>query len=98
MAVSLLVTFFYGSMIWGILPYDWKISFESHFIGALIGIILAFFFKDEGATFKRTKTQWEIEEEMGIEPPDLEGDLSTGKDKNEQNITINYQYRKKDNE
>ena len=75
MAISLFVVFLYGSMIWGILPYDLTKSFESHFIGAVIGIILAFFYKDEGASFKREKTQWEIEEDMGIEPPDFESDI-----------------------
>ena len=75
MAISLFVVFLYGSMIWGIFPYDLSISFESHFFGALTGIILAFFYKDEGATFKRKKTQWELEEEMGIEPPDYENNI-----------------------
>jgi membrane associated rhomboid family serine protease len=75
MAISLFVVFLYGSMIWGIFPYDLSISFESHFFGALTGIILAFFYKKEGATFKRKKTQWEIEEEMGIEPPDYENNI-----------------------
>ncbi|MFL2570804.1 MAG: rhomboid family intramembrane serine protease [Parvicellaceae bacterium] len=75
MAISLFVVFLYGSMIWGIFPYDYSISFESHFFGALTGTILAYFFQNEGATFKRKKTQWEIEEEMGIEPPDYENNI-----------------------
>lgn len=75
MAIALFVVFLYGSMIWGIFPYDWSISFESHFMGALVGIVLAFFFKEEGATFKRQKTTWEIEEELGIEPPDFENNF-----------------------
>ena len=75
LAISLFVVFLYGSMIWGIFPYDWSISFESHFFGALTGTVLAFFYKKEGATFRRKKTQWEIEEEMGIEPPDFENTI-----------------------
>ena len=75
MAISLFVVFLYGSMIWGIFPYDYSISFESHFFGALTGTILAYFYQNEGATFKRKKTQWEIEEEMGIEPPDYENNI-----------------------
>ena len=73
MAISLFVVFLYGSMVWGIFPYDWKISFESHLLGSITGIILAIFYKNEGETFKREKVQWEIEEELGIEPPDFEG-------------------------
>ena len=75
MAIALFVVFLYGSMIWGIFPYDWSISFESHFMGALIGIVLAFFYKKEGATFKNEKTTWEIEEDMGIDPPDFENNF-----------------------
>jgi len=33
---------------------------------------LAYFSRKEESTFKRQKTQWEIEEELGIEPPDFE--------------------------
>ena len=68
-----MVIYLYGSMVWGIFPYDWKISFESHFFGAITGTILAISYKNEGESFKKKKAQWEIEEELGIEPPDLEG-------------------------
>ena len=72
LTVALFVVFLYGSMVWGIFPYDWRISFESHFFGAVTGIILAYFYRKEKASFKIEKTQWEIEEELGIEPPDFE--------------------------
>ena len=72
LTVALFVVFLYGSMVWGIFPYDWTISFESHLFGALTGIILAYFSRKEESTFKSQKTQWEIEEELGIEPPDFE--------------------------
>ena len=48
MAISLLVTFLYGSLIWGILPYDYRISWESHLMGALTGMALAIFYRHEG--------------------------------------------------
>ena len=70
--MALLVVFLYGSMVWGIFPYDWTISFESHFFGAITGTVLAFFYRNEKASFKTEKTQWEIEHELGIEPPDFE--------------------------
>ena len=72
LTVALLVVFLYGSMVWGIFPYDWTISFESHFFGAITGTVLAYFNRKEKASFKLQKTQWEIEEELGIEPPDFE--------------------------
>ena len=40
-------------------------------MGLIVGIWLAFYFRTEGP--KRPKYQYEIEKEMGIEPPDLEG-------------------------
>ncbi len=49
-AISFLVIFFYGSMVWGAfplkvnLPYSW----EGHFWGGLAGILLAVLFKNEG--------------------------------------------------
>jgi len=70
-AISLFVAFLYGSMIWGIFPLEIKVSWQGHFIGFSVGIIFAFIFKKHGP--QRPKYQYEIEQEMGIEPPDLEG-------------------------
>lgn len=41
-ALALIVIFLYGSMVWGIFPYEPSYSWESHFCGALAGVILAF--------------------------------------------------------
>jgi len=65
LAISLLVSFLYGSLIWGILPYDYHISWESHLMGALSGIVLAFVYRDQGP--QRQKYSWEDEEQ---EEPD----------------------------
>ena len=70
-AISLFVTFVYGSMIWGIFPLEERVSWEGHLTGLLTGIALAFIFRTKGA--QQPKYQYEIEQEMGIEPPDLEG-------------------------
>ena len=48
MAISLLVVFMYGGLIWGILPYDYKISWESHLFGALTGLSLAIVYRHYG--------------------------------------------------
>jgi membrane associated rhomboid family serine protease len=42
MAISFFIILFYGGIIWGMLPLDNKVSFESHISGALSGIILAY--------------------------------------------------------
>jgi len=65
MALSGVVVFLYGSMVWGIFPIDPQISWEGHLFGALAGLILAFYFKQSGP--QRPKYSWEIEEELGIE-------------------------------
>jgi len=40
-AASLLVAFLYGSMVWGVLPIQPGVSWETHLAAALIGIALA---------------------------------------------------------
>jgi membrane associated rhomboid family serine protease len=99
--ISLAVVFLYGSMIWGIFPLKEDVSWEGHLSGLLSGILLSFFFKTQGP--KRPKYQYEIEKEMGIEPPDLEAiwlekvRLAEEQErlKNEQGITIVYHYGSK---
>ncbi len=44
-AVSLIVIFLLGGMIYGVFPTDPKISWESHLIGALSGLLAAFYFR-----------------------------------------------------
>jgi membrane associated rhomboid family serine protease len=49
MALSLLVAFVYGEMVWGIFPgFRIDISWESHMLGAAAGVILAIWFRAEG--------------------------------------------------
>jgi len=43
-SVSLLVGFFYGSMVWGVLPIRPHMSWEMHLSGAIFGTMLAFVF------------------------------------------------------
>lgn len=62
MAISMLVTFLYGSLVWGILPIDQSISWESHFFGSVAGLFSAVYYRKEGP--QRPKAQWEIEEEQ----------------------------------
>lgn len=57
--VSLLVTFLYGTIVWGVLPPEFlqaihfaperlNISWEGHLFGFLSGIALAFFYRKQG--------------------------------------------------
>ena len=61
-ALSLVVFFLYGGMIWGVLPVARDVSFESHMSGALIGIVLAFLLKHCDPEPPRKQYSWEQEE------------------------------------
>jgi membrane associated rhomboid family serine protease len=47
-AVSLVVVFLYGSMIWYILPIEERISWEGHLSGFLVGFAFALLYKNKG--------------------------------------------------
>lgn len=42
MALSLIVVFLYGSLVWGVLPIVPEISWESHLWGGVAGVLLAY--------------------------------------------------------
>jgi membrane associated rhomboid family serine protease len=47
--LSLLVVFLYGQMVWGVFPLqNVNISWESHMLGAVAGIFLAIWYRNEG--------------------------------------------------
>lgn len=59
--LSLLVTFLYGGLVWGILPTDPKISFEAHLSGAIIGIIASVLFRKTDPLPE--KYEWEFDDD-----------------------------------
>ncbi len=61
-ALSLVVFFLYGGMIWGVLPVAREVSFESHLSGALIGFVLAFLLRHRDPEPPRKQYSWEREE------------------------------------
>ena len=61
LAISLLVVFLYGGLVWGIFPFDYKISWESHLFGAITGFVLAFVYRKYGPP--PTRKEWDEEEE-----------------------------------
>lgn len=61
LSISLLVVFLYGSLIWGLFPINWKISWESHLSGFILGIILAFYYKKENS-YLEVIPEWMNEE------------------------------------
>jgi membrane associated rhomboid family serine protease len=55
-AVSLVVIFLYGSMIWYVFPLKEKISWEGHLSGFLIGLFFAIVYRNRG--IKKEKIQF----------------------------------------
>lgn len=43
--IAILVVFFYGGMIWGLLPLNAMVSFEGHIFGAISGVAAAYTFR-----------------------------------------------------
>jgi membrane associated rhomboid family serine protease len=64
-AVSLIVIFLYGSMIWGIFPFIPDVSWESHLSGGVAGFLLSIFYRKDGP--QKQNFDWEKEDD---EDPD----------------------------
>ncbi len=67
-ALSLIVFFLYGGMIWSILPQEAHISFESHFFGAVIGVALAVLLRNRDPRRPEKRYDWEDEPENEENP------------------------------
>ena len=94
MAISMIVVFIYGGMVWGIFPKDEHISWEGHLFGAINGLFWALYYRDEGP--QRKKYSWEIEEEIlnNLDGIEVIYEEVTGVD-DEMPFTINYDYTTK---
>ena len=57
LVLSLLVAFGYGSVVWGILPIQEGVSWESHLVGAIIGVLMAWIFKEVNRPPKRKEQE-----------------------------------------
>lgn len=72
LAISLLVAFLYGSMVWGLLPIEERISWEGHLMGVIAGIILAYFYKKSGPPLPDDIDLYEDEDENEYDDEDEE--------------------------
>lgn len=95
MALSLLVVFLYGSSVWGILPIQKHISWESHALGALAGLIIAYSFKKEGPSNPDYDLGEDEENETWLTAQQEE--LNADNDKKQSDIHIHYEYIEKKN-
>ena len=82
MVITLLVTFLYGGLIWGIFPHFFpkqNISWESHLMGLLAGLILAIYYRKSGP--QRKTYEWENEEDEVNDQVDQNGHTEESSDK-----------------
>lgn len=70
-ALSLIVTFLYGGIVWGVLPIDREISWEYHLFGALTGIFCAFLFRKLDPAKKYDWEEEDLPEEEYYNKDDL---------------------------
>ncbi|NNK72720.1 MAG: rhomboid family intramembrane serine protease [Flavobacteriaceae bacterium] len=106
-ALSLVVIFLYGSMIWYVFPVKEQMSWEGHLSGLIVGFVFALYFRKSIAKPKRY--EWEDEnyneeddpflrhfDENGnfIENPD--GELSEESEAPATKITYHYKKKAKD--
>jgi membrane associated rhomboid family serine protease len=62
-ALSMIVFFLYGGMVWTVFPNEPGVSFESHFFGALMGLTGAFLFFGRDPLPPEKHYDWEEEDE-----------------------------------
>lgn len=71
-ALSLLIVFLYGSMVWGLFPGVYKnVSWESHMLGFFSGVILSVWYRKEGP--QQPVYEWMEEEEGETGDEETEG-------------------------
>jgi len=102
-ALSLLVVFLYGSMVWYIMPIKENMSWEGHLSGLITGIVFALIFRSEIA--KPKKYHWEREDYIEDNDPFLqhfdkdgnfvEKEESDQLEDNETKTKITYTYKPK---
>jgi membrane associated rhomboid family serine protease len=104
MAITLLIAFLYGGLVWGIFPQLFPhqpISWESHLMGLLAGLVLAIYYRNSEP--HRKVYEWEAEDEEDDYEDDYESDEGNPENNNpppentRQSGGTTYNYEYKDN-
>lgn len=108
-ALSLIVVFMYGGLLWYLFPVDPKISWEGHLSGFVVGFLFSLVFKHN--VIEDKKYAWEREdfdpqEDEFLQQFDEDGnfvetkpqeDSEEKQDLNEPGITVRYIFKKRPN-
>jgi membrane associated rhomboid family serine protease len=78
-ALSLAVAFWYGGMIWYVLPIKEEMSWEGHLSGLITGIFLAYLYRNKGLKkqeYQFTKTEFDtyFDEDGNFIPPNVDSE------------------------
>lgn len=86
MTISAIIIFLYGGMVYGIIPnaVEFNVSWESHLMGAIVGVLLAFL-------FRKAKTDFDIIDQEDNENGDFNTHLNHTNETDD--IEINYTYK-----
>ncbi len=88
--ISFLVIFLYGSMVWGVFPFDPHVSWEAHLYGGLTGLILSIVYRKEGPQPRKFFEDEKEEEEISID--------KMGPHEEKSPLEIVYSYKEKSSE
>jgi membrane associated rhomboid family serine protease len=82
-ALSMIVIFLYGGMIWYIFPIKAQMSWEGHLSGFLVGLILAILYRKVGPlkrayVYKETAFDALFDEDGNFAPPKVEDEVELG--------------------
>ncbi|QNM84258.1 rhomboid family intramembrane serine protease [Polaribacter pectinis] len=79
-ALSLIIIFLYGSMIWYVLPIKEGMSWEGHLSGFITGLIFAIIYRNKGLVkkqheFNQTEFDLLFDEDGNFSPPKVEEEI-----------------------
>jgi membrane associated rhomboid family serine protease len=85
MATSMLVAFMYGSVAWGMLPINPRVSWETHLAAALTGVVMAVLMRHRDNP-PRVRYSWEDETEENADESVESGDFPAVENQREDRV------------
>jgi membrane associated rhomboid family serine protease len=73
-AISFVIVFLYGGLIWGVLPIWPAISWEGHLFGGVTGVICAIIYRNDGPKRKIYLWELDLEEDNDIDSQEFDKD------------------------